>query len=68
MFAVAPLLGVTSLVMASAASRKIKRSSGQLTGRGLVVVAKAVAWLGAVVWTAGIMGAIVGPMSQGGRS
>jgi len=64
MYAVAPLLGITSLVMASAASRKIKCSSGQLTGREIVDAAKGMAWVGAVAWTAAIVRAI-GPMSAG---
>jgi hypothetical protein len=34
LFAVAPLLGITSLVMASVASRKIKRSPDDFTGNG----------------------------------
>jgi hypothetical protein len=55
MYAFAPVLGITSLIMASAASGAIKRSSGQLTGDELVGAARMIAFLGAFAWFVAIM-------------
>jgi hypothetical protein len=47
----APFLGILSLVLGAVSRRRIRRSSGRLTGLGIVANAKAIVWSAAVLWT-----------------
>ena len=63
-FAAPSLFGIASLVIASVASREISLHPAEFTGRGLVVAAKVVAWVGAVIWSVCVIGVALGPMAS----